>query len=79
MIIVNVACYPAAAKLPNGENAHITVRHPIWWKGMFDSIAPEFSKTKILLFASTSYQKIDNFEIYSGDQWQKDSNFAINY
>ncbi len=33
LIVLNIACYPAAAKLPNGENAHITVRHPLWWKG----------------------------------------------
>lgn len=32
MIILNVACYPAAAKLPNGENAHITVREPFGGK-----------------------------------------------
>jgi hypothetical protein len=36
LIVLNVACYPAAAKLPNGENAHVTVRRPFWWKGMVD-------------------------------------------
>ena len=33
LLVVNVACYKAAALLPNGENAHITVRSPDWWKG----------------------------------------------
>ena len=28
---INVACYNAAALLPNGENAHVTVRAPSWW------------------------------------------------
>ena len=36
LVIINVACYSAAALLPNGENAHITVRHPLWWKGLTD-------------------------------------------
>ena len=26
-----VACYPAVATLPNGENAHITIQTPEWW------------------------------------------------
>ena len=26
LLVINVACYKAAALLPNGENAHITVR-----------------------------------------------------
>ena len=26
-----MACYPAVATLPNGENAHITVQTPEWW------------------------------------------------
>ena len=30
-VYLNVACYPARKTLPNGENAHITVRPPDWW------------------------------------------------
>ncbi len=30
-VYVAVACYPAAKNLPNGENAHCTVRPPAWW------------------------------------------------
>ena len=28
---ISVACYPAIATLPNGENAHITIHTPEWW------------------------------------------------
>ena len=38
-IIINVACYNAAALLPNGENAHITVRAPHWWLGQIECIS----------------------------------------
>jgi hypothetical protein len=27
----NIACHPAKAKLPNGENAHCTIRPETWW------------------------------------------------
>ncbi len=30
-LFVNAACYPASKLLPNGENAHCTVRPPDWW------------------------------------------------
>jgi len=30
-IFLNVGCYSAAALLPNGENAHITIQKPEWW------------------------------------------------
>jgi hypothetical protein len=31
-VYLNVACYPARKTLPNGENAHATVRPPDWWR-----------------------------------------------
>lgn len=31
-VYLNVACYPARKTLPNGENAHVTVRPPEWWR-----------------------------------------------
>lgn len=31
-VFANVACYPAMKHLPNGENAHCTVRPAAWWQ-----------------------------------------------
>ncbi|HZQ71811.1 MAG TPA: FkbM family methyltransferase [Burkholderiales bacterium] len=31
-VYLNVACFPARKSLPNGENAHATVRPPEWWR-----------------------------------------------
>ena len=53
--MLNIACYPAAAMLPNGENAHITVRDPLWWKGVIDVASIEFPKITVLLICSMSY------------------------
>jgi hypothetical protein len=32
-----VACYPAQKRLPNGENAHATIRPVEWWKQFFET------------------------------------------
>jgi hypothetical protein len=39
-VYANVACYRAKKRLPNGENAHCTIRPPEWWKNLFEGIAP---------------------------------------
>lgn len=31
-VFLVIACYPAKKSLPSGENAHITVHPPAWWK-----------------------------------------------
>jgi hypothetical protein len=33
-LYLNVACFPARKSLPNGENAHATVRAPQWWEAL---------------------------------------------
>lgn len=79
LAVLNVACYKANALLPNGENAHITARHPFWWKGMLDSLAPEFPDTRILLFCSTAFNKVTAFPVFSDRQRQTDTAFDIEY
>ena len=38
-VFANIACYPAQAHLPNGENAHLTIRDPQWWQRLFETTA----------------------------------------
>jgi hypothetical protein len=38
-VYANVACYPAKTTLPNGENAHCTVRPVEWWKELLVPLA----------------------------------------
>ena len=54
-IVINVACYNAAALLPNGENAHITVRPPSWWLGQIECISSIHPDIYWALFTSESY------------------------
>ena len=36
-----IACYPARHFLPDGRNAHLTVRSPEWWHHKLETIWPE--------------------------------------
>jgi len=36
-VFASVACYPAKTTLPNGENAHCTVRPLDWWRQIFEA------------------------------------------
>lgn len=79
LLVINVACYKANALLPNGENAHITARHPIWWKGVLDCLCPEFPDLSINLISSEAYNKASRFPIFSDNQRQADTLFDIGY
>jgi hypothetical protein len=78
LVLINVACYPAIAQLPNGENAHVTQRSPEWWKGMIDSIAREFPHIIIYLICSTEWKKGRAFVPWSADHWLNSKTFVIN-
>jgi hypothetical protein len=77
LLIINVACYPAKALLPNGENAHITVRPPLWWKGMFDSIAVEFPDIAVQLWCSTDWRKVEAYKLIKASEWQEQDGFVV--
>lgn len=76
LLVVNVACYAARALLPNGENAHITVRPPLWWKGMIDSIAVEFPEVSIQLFCSVGWRKVEAYPVWSATNWLNSPTFV---
>ena len=69
LVILNIANYPANAKLPNGENAHITIRNKFWWKAKLDSCAIKYPNISIQLLISSDYQKTESFPIYRGQDW----------
>jgi hypothetical protein len=45
---LNIACYPAKALLPNGENAHINIKTHAWWQKKLIKLSEEFKELKIL-------------------------------
>ena len=76
-VVLNIACYPAVALLPNGENAHITVRHPQWWKGVIDSISINFPKIETLLICSETYTSGVVFKHWNSSKWHESPEFVI--
>ena len=63
-VVINVACYNAAALLPNGENAHITVRPPSWWLGQIECISSLHPDVYWALFTSESYNKSNFYGVH---------------
>jgi hypothetical protein len=43
-VFANVACYPAAKRLPNGENAHCTIRPAGWWDDLARQVAAKYPR-----------------------------------
>lgn len=52
-VYANIACYPAVKRLPNGMNAHCTVRSPDWWAGVAHAIAMRHTGISYRLIMST--------------------------
>ncbi len=44
-VFANVACFPARKRLPNGQNAHCTVRPLKWWRELIEKIAARHPAT----------------------------------
>ena len=77
LLIINVACYKATALLPNGENAHITVRGPDWWKGVIDSRAINYPEIKVLLICSQTWQNGVFFKPFKSKDWHSSDKYCI--
>ncbi|WP_146604482.1 hypothetical protein [Rhodoplanes roseus] len=77
LLMVNVACYPARALLPNGENAHVTVRPPQWWKGLFDTIACEHPDVTVQLWCSTAWRNVHSWPPVAARDWLSRDGFTI--
>ena len=51
-VFINVACYSAAALLPNGKNAHINVNNQNWWFEKILSFKKKYKDVKIITICS---------------------------
>ena len=79
LLIINVACYKAAAILPNGENAHITIRSPVWWKGIIDSAAIKYPEIEVMLICSNTFKSGIVFETFKANDWLESSSFTNDF
>ena len=65
IIFLNVACYPAERRLPDGRNLHVSLFPPMWWYGFISSIASNYNKKCFLVCSSIKDGSFayDNFAI----------------
>ena len=51
-VFANIACYPARTVLSSGENAHITIEQPSWWRELILEIAQDFPHVNYYFLAT---------------------------
>ena len=79
LLIVNVACYQANALLPNGENAHITVRSPDWWRGVFDVVSSDYKNIEVILICSINFHSGVRYETFKFGDWSSSKEFSTSF
>lgn len=68
LVYLVVACYPAKKKLPNGENAHITLRSASWWRGALEMISAQYPDVSYRLIATQNQKPPIVFQLSSANQ-----------
>jgi len=63
-IFLNIACYEALKKFPNGKNVHITVHEPEWWVDLINKIWYDKHKKRINVYAA--FEEVENRFVSSG-------------
>ena len=68
-IFLNVACYPAIALLPNGQNAHININKPDWWHKKIVEFKNKFINLKVICICALKEDgKISYFPLQYDDK-----------
>ena len=52
-VYANIACYPAQKRLPNGENAHCTIRPSAWWEELLREVASRYQGVEWQIWVQT--------------------------
>jgi 2-polyprenyl-3-methyl-5-hydroxy-6-metoxy-1,4-benzoquinol methylase len=63
-VFASIACHPAMKRLPNGENAHCTVRAPEYWQALFEAAA---ARRPELLWEVRAYTKGQEADVRLGN------------
>jgi hypothetical protein len=58
-VFVDAVCIPSKKRLPNGENAHCTIRPPNWWKAKLDAAVADHPGLRFFALVDT----IENSQI----------------
>lgn len=77
LLIINVACYNAEKILPCGENVHVSVRDPNWWKAIFDVVSLDFPNVQVVLICSKTFLDFAVYEPWRSKDWHHSSVYKI--
>ena len=70
-VFANIACYQARQILPNGENAHCTIRPAAWWESILHLVASDYPEVKYCVWVEFVWTDIKG----EGSVFQKLSNY----
>ncbi len=56
-VFIVIACYPAAKKLPDGRNVHLSIKNPKEWQKIISNIKKNFPHVKPYVICSISRKK----------------------
>ena len=71
-VFANIACYKARQILPNGDNAHCTIRPTPWWNSVLDLVASDYPEVKYCVLVEFIWSDVKG----EGSVFQMLSNFA---
>ncbi|HIC01005.1 TPA: tetratricopeptide repeat protein [Candidatus Poribacteria bacterium] len=57
-VFATIACFVAQRLLPNGENAHCTIRPGVWWNKILQSVTPNYPDVKYWFLVEYLYLDI---------------------
>ena len=61
-VFANIACYRASKSLPNGKNAHCTIRPSVWWDVVLKSIAQNYPEVRYCMLVKYIWSDIKGDE-----------------
>ena len=76
-VFASVHCYGSEMLLPNGDNAHITIRPPAWWAGVFFTVSSRYPDVDWELFVHTKDDRLRYYRDAYVDR-EEDSKFYSN-
>jgi hypothetical protein len=62
LVFANIASYPARKTLPNGENAHCTIKPLEWWQDLIGRVNSRHPGVAFVILYKTSIPDGDGFE-----------------
>ena len=63
-VFLNIACYEALKKFPNGNNVHITVQEPEWWINLINKIWYDKHRERINIYMA--FEEVEDRFVSTG-------------